>query len=298
MVFFFPGQGSQTIGMGKNLCEKYSKAQDIFTEANDLLGFDLQQLCFQGPESDLTNTQNAQPAILTYQYILLSLLKEKEITPSAVAGHSLGEFSGILASEMLGFADTLKLVRKRGELMASADPKKKGGMAVILGLNDDTVSSICQEVSQTHYVEPVNFNTHGQVVISGLKEGIVLASEKLLAVGAKRVLPLAVSGAFHSKLMEEASTQFSEYINSLSFSSPIYPIVSNVTGEFYNEHQVKELLPRQMKSPVQWVKTIQYLVEKGYSKGIEVNSGSVIQGMVKKITPEFTFEKIDTIIEI
>ena len=298
MVFFFPGQGSQAIGMGQNLYEKYDIAKKIFNEANDILGFDLKKLCFEGPEIDLTNTKNAQPAILTYQYILLRLLKEKGITPTATAGHSLGEFSAILASEMLTFGDTLKLVQKRGELMANADPTQKGGMAAILGLDDETVLSICKKVSQTHYVEPVNFNTPGQVVISGLKEGIALASEKLLAAGAKRALPLPVSGAFHSKLMEEASDSFKDVVTTLKFSSPTCPIISNVTAAAYDENSVKELLPLQMKSPVQWVKIVEYLVSKGYNEGVEVNSGAVIQGMVKKITSDFSMVKIDTLIDL
>ena len=292
MVLFFPGQGSQFVGMGKELTEKYSLAQDIYKQANDILGFDIQKLSFEGPEVDLTNTKNAQPAILTYQYILMSLLKEKNIAPTALAGHSLGEFSALLASEMLNFEDTLKLVQKRGQLMADADPDQKGGMAVVLGLDDATVITICKEVSDTHYVEPVNFNTPGQVVISGLKEGITLASEKLSAAGAKRVLPLAVSGAFHSKLMEKASESFGEYVNQLSFNKPICPIVSNVTAEFYDESTVKKLLPLQMKSPVQWVNTVNYLTEKGFNTGIEVNTGSVIQGMVKKINKEFVFKNL------
>ena len=296
MVLFFPGQGSQFVGMGKELTEKYSLAQDIYKQANDILGFDIQKLSFEGPEADLTNTKNAQPAILTYQYILMSLLKEKNIVPTALAGHSLGEFSALLASEMLNFEDTLKLVQKRGQLMADADPDQKGGMAVVLGLDDATVITICKEVSDTHYVEPVNFNTPGQVVISGLKEGITLASEKLSAAGAKRVLPLAVSGAFHSKLMEKASESFGEYVNQLSFNKPICPIVSNVTAEFYDESTVKKLLPLQMKSPVQWVNTVNYLTEKGFNTGIEVNTGSVIQGMVKKINKEFVFTDVMTLI--
>ncbi|MDK2818714.1 MAG: ACP S-malonyltransferase [Spirochaetota bacterium] len=289
MVLFFPGQGSQFVGMGKELVEKYKLAQDIYTQANDILGFNIQNLSFEGPEDDLINTKNAQPAILTYQYILISLLKVQNIVPTALAGHSLGEFSALLASEMLSFEDTLKLVQKRGQLMAEADPHQKGGMAVVLGLDDNSVINICKEVSNTYYVEPVNFNTPGQVVISGLKEGITLASEKLSNAGAKRVLALAVSGAFHSKLMEEASIHFEEFVNQLNFSAPLYPIVSNVTAEFYDESTVKQLLALQMKSPVQWVSTVNYLVDKGFDTGIEMSTGTIIQGMVKKINKEFAF---------
>ncbi len=290
MVLFFPGQGSQFVGMGKELVEKYAIAGDIYNQANDILGFDLQKLSFEGPEADLTNTKNAQPAILVYQYILMNLLKEQNLDIKAAAGHSLGEFSALLSAEMLSFEDTLRLVQKRGQLMADADPDKKGAMAVVLGLDDDKVISVCEGVSS--YVEPVNFNTPGQVVISGLKEGIILASDKLLEAGAKRVMPLAVSGAFHSKLMESASEQFEEFVNSLEFKAPKFPVVSNVTAEFYDEKSVKKLLPLQMKSPVQWVKTIQYLSDKGFTRGLEVSNGTVIQGMVKKINKEFTVEGV------
>lgn len=297
MVLFFPGQGSQFVGMGQDLVQKHAIAKEIYSQANDILGFDLQKLSFEGPEVDLTNTKNAQPAILVYQYILMSLLKQKDIKIDAAAGHSLGEFSALLSAEMLSFEDTLKLVQKRGQLMSEADPEQKGSMAVVLGLDDDGVISVCKEISQNSYVEPVNFNTPGQVVISGLKEGISLAGEKMISAGAKRVMPLAVSGAFHSQLMAQASDKFQEFVNSLEFNAPKFPVVSNVTAEFYNESNVKELLPLQMKSPVQWVKTVQYLTDKGFSQGIEVSSGTVIQGMVKKINKEFTVEGVLSILE-
>ncbi|MGL5955511.1 MAG: ACP S-malonyltransferase [Brevinema sp.] len=286
MVFFFPGQGSQFVGMGKDLIDKYPLAQEIYQQANDILGMDLQQLS----EEDLLNTKYAQPAILVYQYVFIRLLSKKNIRPTATAGHSLGEFSALLASEMLNFEDTLRLVQQRGTLMADADPTHKGAMAVVLGLDDETIISVCSEISP--YVEPVNFNTPGQVVISGFKEGIKLAEEKLLAVGAKRILPLAVSGAFHSKLMEEAAEEFKKVVRSVGFQKPICPIVSNVTGEFYDEQSAYELLPLQMKSPVQWVQTVNFLYEKGFNHGIELSAGTVIQGMIKKINKDFVVDNV------
>ncbi|MGL4676594.1 MAG: ACP S-malonyltransferase [Brevinema sp.] len=290
MVFFFPGQGSQFVGMGKELTDKYPIAQEIYQQANDILGMDIQRLSSKGPESDLMNTQYAQPAILIYQYIFLCLLKKKNIHPTATAGHSLGEFSALLASEMLNFEDTLRLVQKRGILMATVDPTHQGTMAVVLGLDDEIVISICSEIAT--YVEPVNFNTPGQVVISGIKEGVKLAEEKLLSAGAKRVLPLAVSGAFHSKLMNDAAEEFKKIVRGVVFQKPICPIVSNVTGEFYNEESAYELLPLQMKSPVQWVKTVNFLYEKGFTRGFELSSGMIIQGMIKKIQKDFLVDSV------
>lgn len=295
MILFFPGQGSQFVGMGKELADKYSFAKTIYEQANDILGFDLQKISFEGPEQVLTDTKNTQPAILTYQYILMTLLKEKKIKIEGAAGHSLGEFSALLAAEMLSFEDTLKLVRKRGELMSQAD---QGTMAVVLGLDDEIVISICEDISKHSYVEPVNFNTPGQIVISGLNEGVKLAGEKLLEAGAKRVMPLAVSGAFHSKLMEPAAEEFKSAVESLNFKAPLFPIVSNVTAEFYDEKTAKTLLPLQIKSPVQWVKTIQYISSKGFSTGIEVSHGNILQGMIKKINKEFIVENILSILEI
>lgn len=292
IVFFFPGQGSQFVGMGKELIEKYTVAQNIYHQANEVLGYDIQALSFEGPETELTNTKNAQPAILIYQYIILSLLKEQKIVPSAVAGHSLGEFSALLAAGMLSFEDTLKIVQKRGELMSEADLNQKGTMAAVLGLDDSSIIEVCQEVSKEAYVEPVNFNTPGQVVISGLKEGITLASERLLAKGAKRVLSLPVSGAFHSQLMKDAADKFGEFINQFTFNKPVCPIFSNVTAERYDESRVQELLPLQMKSPVQWVKTVEQLSQEGFNLGLEIASGTVLQGMVKKINKEFVFKNI------
>ncbi len=296
MVLFFPGQGTQFTGMGEHLCSLYPSSKEIYTTASEILGFDIIELSKN--EAELTDTKNAQPAILIYQHVLTELLKSKISEPAAAAGHSLGEFSALLAAEMLDFKDALKLVRKRGELMSSADPDKKGAMAVVLGLDDDAVIRICKEISETKYVEPVNFNTPGQIVISGLKEGIELASPKLLEAGAKRVMPLAVSGAFHSKLMDGAAEEFKKYLDALEFKAPKFPIVSNVTAEFYDEKNVKELLYLQMKSPVQWVKSIEFLSAKGYDKGIEVSNASILQGMIKKINKDFVVENVSSIVEL
>lgn len=283
-AFFFPGQGSQEVGMGKDLLEKYSLAREIYAQADEVLGFSVSNLSFEGPEEQLTATQNAQPAILSYSWIATSLLLEKGIRPDITAGHSLGEFSALLAAGMLSFADALKVVRKRGELMAAADPEGKGGMAAVLGLEDADVENICRKVSQTAYVEPVNYNTPGQVVISGLKSGIDAALPLLEEAGAMKVVPLNVSGAFHSRLMENAAAEFGKFLDSIEFKKPVCRVISNVTADTEDETNVRELLVRQMKSPVQWVKSVLAMQAAGVSEGIEAGNGRVIAGLVRKIS--------------
>ncbi len=282
-AFFFPGQGSQEVGMGKDLLEKFPLAGEIYKQADEILGFSLSSLSFEGPEDQLTLTQNAQPAILTYSYIATRLLQEKGIKADYVAGHSLGEFSALLAAGMLSFADALRVVRKRGELMAAADPQGKGGMAAVLGLDDADVEAICKKVSQTAYVEPVNYNTPGQVVISGLKTGIDAALPLLEEAGAMKVVTLNVSGAFHSQLMEGAAAEFGKYLEEIKFTKPNCKVVSNVTAGLEDESNVRDLLVRQMKSPVQWVKSVNYMAAQGVTEGIEAGNGRVIAGLVRKI---------------
>ncbi|MGC8765314.1 MAG: ACP S-malonyltransferase [Brevinematia bacterium] len=296
LAFLFPGQGSQRVGMGRELIEKYEIAEKIYSEACDVLGFDLLKLCLEGPEDVLTRTENAQVAILTYNHIASTLLKEKGVSPEFVAGHSLGEFSAILCSEMMDFKTALKLVKKRGELMSLADPEGKGGMAAVIGLDDEKVRLVCLEISKEKYVEPVNFNAPGQVVISGLKEAIEIAETKLKEAGAKRVIRLNVSGAFHSKLMENAAEEFKKYLETIDFKKPLFKIVSNVTTELINETNIKDLLYRQMKSPVLWTDSIKLMKKEGVNTAIEVGYGSVITGLVSKIDPGISIKSFSEFI--
>ncbi len=282
-VFLFPGQGSQKLGMGKDLVEEFAAADEIYKKADEILKFSLSNMSFEGPEEELTKTQNAQPAILTYSHIAATLLFNKGLKPDFAAGHSLGEFSALLAAGMLSFEDALVVVRKRGELMAATDPEGKGGMAAVLGLEDEKVRQICWEVSKEKYVEPVNYNSPGQVVISGLKEGIDLAEPRLKEAGAKRVLKLAVSGAFHSELMVKAAEEFGRFIENIPFNKPQCKVVSNVTALFEDETNVRDLLVRQMKSPVLWSDSIRFLKKQGVTEAVEAGFGNIISGLVKKI---------------
>ena len=283
-ALLFPGQGSQKAGMGKDLVEEYPVAGEIYREADEILGFSISNISFEGSEEELTKTKNAQLSILTYSHIAnVILMKEKNIDFDYTAGHSLGEFSAILCAGMLTFKDALLIVKKRGELMAGADPEGKGGMAAVLGLDDGIVKKICSEVSRDKYVEVVNYNSPGQIVISGLKEGIDLAEKPLKDAGAKRVLKLNVSGAFHSNLMESASHEFGKFLESVEFKKPKCKVVANATASLLDENNVREMLTKQMKSPVLWTDSIRFLKKNGINEAIEVGFGNVISGLVKKI---------------
>lgn len=282
IALIFPGQGSQEVGMAKEFYENFASSKKIIDQANTELGFDLKNLMFNGPMEELTKTENTQPALLTASIAILQALKEKGIVFGAVAGHSLGEYSAYVAAEKLSFEDAVKAVRKRGELMANADPDKKGGMAAVMRIEDNKVEDICKKYSK---VVPANYNCPGQLVISGDKEELAKVSEEIAQAGG-RAMPLNVSGPFHSPLMKGAAEQFAGFLSSLSFKDSGISLYCNVNANPVASGKEAELLKEQIYSSVRWTQTIQNMIADGFDTFIEVGSGKVLQGLVKKISKE------------
>ncbi|GAB6485796.1 [acyl-carrier-protein] S-malonyltransferase [Bacillus cereus] len=286
LAYVFPGQGSQYVGMGKDIYNDNSKVQDIFSTANSLLGKDLSKLCFEGPEEELKITYNTQPAILTTSYALYELAKKQLPNPDYVAGHSLGEYTALVISGVVPFADAVVAVQKRGEFMDSAVPAGVGAMAAVLGGDKDTIQRICEQVSDKEkIVQIANINCPGQIVISGHEEKVVLATEKLKESGIKRVIPLVVSGPFHSKLMEPASEKLKEEVlNSINMMNTVIPVVANVSAkEITSAEEIKNALVEQVYSSVLWEDSIRYMIQNGVDTFIEIGPGKVLSGLIKKI---------------
>ena len=280
-AYVFPGQGAQFVGMGKDLFDKSSKAKDMFHKANNILKFNITDIMFDGTDEDLRQTKVTQPAIFLHSVILASMLEDFE--PSMVAGHSLGEFSALVANKVLTFEDGLRLVSKRALAMQKACDAQPGTMAAVVGLEDETVENICNGVKET-VVVPANYNCPGQLVISGTKEGIDLVAPLLKEAGAKRVLPLSVGGAFHSPLMEPARIELAEAINDTKFNQGICPVYQNVTGQPVNDPEIiKKNLVAQLTSPVLWTQTMKNILANGAKTIIEVGPGTVLQGLFKRV---------------
>ena len=284
-AFVFPGQGSQYQGMGKDLSENFNVAKWVFEEANDALGFDLRALCFTGSEEDLKLTANTQPAILTTSIAALRVLQEEtDLSPSFAAGHSLGEYSALVASGALTFADAVRIVRKRGTYMQEAVPFGVGSMAAILGIEGEDLIQLCKDASAGEVVAPANFNSPGQVVIAGhttaVKRAIVLAKER----GAKRALLLPVSAPFHSTLMAPAAQRLRPELNLVPVSPMTCPVVSNVDAlPNQDETKVIDLLVEQVCAPVRWDESIVKMQELGVSRYVEIGPGRVLSGLIKRI---------------
>jgi [acyl-carrier-protein] S-malonyltransferase len=284
-AFVFPGQGSQYPGMGKDLSENFNVAKLVFEEANDALGFDLRALCFTGTEEDLKLTANTQPAILTTSVAALRVLQEEtDFSPSFVAGHSLGEYSALVASGALMFADAVRIVRKRGTYMQEAVPFGVGAMAAILGIEGEELIQLCEEASAGEVVAPANFNSPGQVVIAGhttaVERAIVLAKDR----GAKRALLLPVSAPFHSTLMAPAAQRLLPDLNLVAVSPMTCPVVSNVDAlPNQDETKVIDLLVAQVCAPVRWDESIVKMKELGVNRYVEIGPGRVLSGLIKRI---------------
>lgn len=280
-AFVFPGQGAQFVGMGKNLYDESPIAKEMFEKANEILGFRITDLMFSGTDEDLRQTKVTQPAIFLHSVILAKTMGDT-FTPDMVAGHSLGEFSALVAAGALSFEDGLKLVYARALAMQKACEATPSTMAAVLNLPDEKVEEICLGINDT--VVPANYNCPGQIVISGTESGIDQACEQLLAAGAKRALKLKVGGAFHSPLMEPARAELAEAINSTSFAKPACPVYQNVTtvGET-NPETIKTNLIAQLTAPVKWTQSVQNMIADGATSFTEVGPGNVLQGLVKKI---------------
>ncbi|MBN1118873.1 MAG: ACP S-malonyltransferase [Bacteroidales bacterium] len=280
-AYVFPGQGAQFVGMGKDLYENSAVAKELFDKANDILGFNITDLMFSGTDEDLKQTKVTQPAIFLHSVILAKTLGE-DFKPEMVAGHSLGEFSALVAAGAMAFEDGLKLVSARAQAMQKACEIAPSTMAAILGLEDEVVEKACSEIDEV--VIPANYNSPGQIVISGTVPGIDKAIEKLTALGAKRALKLPVGGAFHSPLMDPAKVELAAAIDNTEFSTPVCPVYQNVTATAVTEpEEIKENLKTQLTAPVKWTQTVINMLADGATSFTEVGPGKVLQGLIKKV---------------
>jgi [acyl-carrier-protein] S-malonyltransferase len=287
-AYVFPGQGAQFPGMGKDLYEKSAMAREIFEKSNAILGFHITDLMFSGTDEDLKQTKVTQPAIFLHSIILAIVLGDS-FRPDMVAGHSLGEFSALVASQSLSFEDGLILVSKRAMAMQKACEKTPSTMAAILGLDDKIIEEVCASI--TEVVVPANYNSPGQIVISGSNEGIDKAINLLKEKGAKRALKLAVGGAFHSPLMEPARLELEEAINNTTFSKPICPIYQNVNAiPTTDPDAIKHNLVAQLTSPVRWTQSVMNMIADGATSFVEVGPGCVLQGLIKKADKDMVTE--------
>ena len=285
VAFVFPGQGSQYVGMGKEFYDNFASARRIFDEANEALGFNLSNLCFNGSEKELLETINAQPAVLTVSIACLEVFREHEkISPWAVAGHSLGEYSALVAAGSLEFKDAVMLVRKRGEFMQEVGTKIRGGMAAIIGLEREKVERISKESKKFGTVQPANYNCPGQIVISGEEKGLKHAMELAKEVGARRVVPLQVSGPFHSDFMKRAGAKLQMELDKMNIDEPKVPVVANVSADFVRApEEIREALINQVSHSVLWEDSILKLLAVGVNGFLEVGPGKVLSGLIKRI---------------
>jgi [acyl-carrier-protein] S-malonyltransferase len=291
-AFIFPGQGSQYVGMGKDFFEHDAQARALFRQADEILGLELSTICFEGPEEELRQTRNTQPAIFLHSIVAFRTMAGRKA--DMVAGHSLGEYTALVAAGALSFEDGLRLVRLRGELMQEAGERQRGTMAAIVGLLPDAVEELCKEASNAGIVQPANFNSPGQIVISGSVEGVKKAMELAKARGAKLVKELVVSGAFHSPLMASARDGLKKKLDETPLRDASIPVYTNVTAEpVTNAEDIRDMLYRQLTSPVRWEECVIHMVRDGADSFIEIGPGKVLQGLVKRIAAHVAVAGVD-----
>ena len=291
IAFLFPGQGSQSVGMGKDLYESFESAKTVFKTADEVLGKSISTICFEGPEDDLKQTINTQPAIVTTSIAALEAFKsELNITPDFVAGHSLGEYCAMYTAGVMNLETTLKAIQKRADLMGQT---KGGSMAAILNASEEQLKAGLEEGSKVGYVDVANYNSPAQVVITGDSDAVKAAGDYMLANGVRRVVPLAVSGAFHSKFMEGAGKEFAGFVSDLNLNDAKLPVITNVDAQMTKSAEdFREKMPKQISSSVHWTQTIQKMVEEGVDTFVEIGPGKVLAGLNKKIAPEASIYNI------
>lgn len=294
--FLFPGQGAQYVGMGKELAENFKAADDVFNQANDILGVDLKKIAFEGPESELTLTNNSQPALFVSSVAALAVLREAEIdiVPAAAAGLSLGEFTALHVAGVLNFEESLKLVRLRGTLMQQACDENQGTMASIMGLEEKDVFQIVAEADKVAQVDVANVNCPGQIVVSGTKEGVHKAIELADAKEAKKIVELTVAGAFHSRLMQSAREKLEEALKEVALQTPQFPVYQNVTGQATDDvESIRKLLGEQVTSSVLWEKCLRQMIQNGVTAFIELGAGRVLSGLLKRTERGIPFANVE-----
>lgn len=285
LAFVFPGQGAQTVGMGKDLFDQYDVAKRLFAEADEALGYSIKDMCFEGPADDLKLTANTQPAILTVSVIVNEILKEHGVQPDVAGGHSLGEYSALVAAGVLSFKDAVALVHKRGQYMQEAVPVGEGGMAAIIGLDDEAIAAACEKATkEAGEVQPVNFNCPGQTVIAGTTHGVEKAVEELKAVGAKKAVVLPVSAPFHSTLMKPAAEKLAAELDKVAIHDAAFPVVSNFTGELETKaEEIKANLVAQADHPVRWIACVKTMQAFGADTFVEAGPGKTLCGFNRRI---------------